>query len=85
MKDLLMIIAFVKVYNDSIFCVHYFNLDQGKDNLESYFLPRGWTKSRIRKAVKILRDNGIVDKVKADAPNLYKLSLLHKTQLLLID
>lgn len=78
MNDILKIIAFVKVYNSMIFGVHYFNVDQGKDNLESYFLPLGWSRYRIDKAIKLLRDEGIITKQKADAPNLYSLSLLHK-------
>lgn len=85
MSDILKIIAFVKVYNSSIFGVHYFNVDQGKDNLESYFLPLGWSRYRIDKAIKLLRDNYVINKEKADAPNLYSLSLLHKTFLKYID
>lgn len=85
MKDILKIIAFVKVYNETIHGVHYFNIDQGKDNLQSYFLPLGWTKSRINKAIKLLRDNEIIRKRTADASNLYSLSMFHKTYLKIIE
>lgn len=74
MKDLFKIIAFVKIYGLSIYGTKHFNVDHGKDNLESYFLPLGWTKTKIKEAVKILRDNDIITKVKADAPNFYSLS-----------
>jgi len=75
MKDLLKIIAFVKVYHEPIYSKIYFNIDQGKDNLESYFLPKGWSKNRIKKAVKKLREEGVIGKEKADCPNLYSLSI----------
>lgn len=79
MNDLLKIIAFVKVYHSDVFGVKYFNVDQGKNNLESYFITKlGWSRYRIDKAIKLLRDEGIITKQKADAPNLYSLSFLHK-------
>lgn len=84
MKDLYKIIAFIKVYQNPVFGKLYFNIDHGKNNLESYFIPKGWTKNRIKKAVKQLKECGAVSKEKADNPNLYSLSFLHKLNLKLI-
>ena len=82
MLDLLKIIAFVKVYHSDVFGVKYFNVDHGKDNLESYFINRlGWSGYRLHKTIKLLKDEGIITKQKADVPNLYSLSLLHKMTL----
>jgi hypothetical protein len=82
MNDILKIIAFIKVYNPMIFGVHNFNVDHGKDNLESYFVDKlGWSGYRLHKTIKLLRDEGIITKQKADVPNLYSLSLLHKMTL----
>jgi hypothetical protein len=86
MKDILKIIAFVKVYKFTIYGVYYFNVDHGKNNLESYFIDKlGWSRNRINKAIKLLRDNDIINKEKADAPNLYSLSMFHKTYLQIMD
>lgn len=79
MLDLLKIIAFVKVYHSDVFGVKYFNVDHGKNNLEAYFINRlGWSGYRLHKTIKLLKDEGIITKQKADVPNLYSLSLLHK-------
>lgn len=79
MLDLLKLIAFVKVYHTSIYSKRYFNIDHGKDNLESYFIDKlGWSRYRIDKAIKLLRDNDVIYKEKADVPNLYSLGVFHK-------
>jgi len=85
MTDLLKVVAFIKVYHTPVYAKMYFNLDHGKDNLHSYFIPRGWTKRRISIAVKKLKENFVISKEKADNTNLYSLSLLHKTYLNLLD
>ena len=77
MKDLIKIIAFVKVYGLNIYGIQHFS----KNNLESYFLLLGWTRDRINKAIKLLMDKGIIRKEKVDAPNFYSLSILHRTHL----
>jgi predicted nucleotidyltransferase len=85
MNDLLKIIAFVKVYHSDVFGVKYFNVDQGKDNLESYFIAKlGWSRYRIDKAIKLLKECGAITKEKADAPHLYSLSMFHKLNLKLL-
>lgn len=85
-NDLLKIIAFVKVYHSDVFGVKYFNIDHGKDNLESYFIAKlGWSRYRIDKAIKLLKECGAIIKRTADVPNLYSLSILHKTFLKNID
>ena len=82
MKDIIKIIAFVKVYHSDVFGVKYFNVDHGKDNLETYFIAKlGWSRNRIDKAIKLLKECGAITKINADAPNLYSLSMFQKFNL----
>jgi len=79
MKDIIKIIAFIRVYQEPIYGKRYFNLDHGKYNLESYFLPRGFTKTRLKKVLKIMLEDGMISKEKGDkTPNLYSLSIFTK-------
>lgn len=80
MLDLYKIIAFINIYHEPLFGVRCVNVDHGKDNLESYFVRKlGWSRNRLDKAIKILRDNDILRKEKADVPNLFSLSIIYKT------
>lgn len=76
-KDCIKIVAFVKVFITPIYSKKYFSIDHGKYNLESYFKPKGWSNYRIKKAIKKLKNEGFINKEKADNLNLYSLSIIH--------
>ena len=60
MKDVLKVLAFSFVYGTSIYGTKIVGLDAGKNNLESYFIDKlGWSKYRLNKSVKVLRDSGV--------------------------
>jgi len=89
MKDLLKIIAYSSVYCLQIYGAKYVGLDTGKNNLESYFVNKlRWSKTRLIKNVRILKESGILTKVPSDVGcTCFKISTcrqLIKNQLLLL-
>jgi hypothetical protein len=67
MKDLIKLTAFALVHGTPIYAKKYVGLDTGKSNFESYFVgKKGWSNNRLKKAVKALRESGVLNKETTD-------------------
>ncbi len=54
-KSILLVVAYFKVYGTSLYGSKHLGLDQGKDNLESYFCRHlGWSKVKLKKVIQIM-------------------------------
>lgn len=86
-KDIIKVVAYIKVFGLDIYGVKHTNLDSGKGNLESYFCDKkNWSLSRLKKAVSLMLREGILKKAPAEKGfKFYSLSLLAKEQIRLID
>lgn len=62
-NDILKVLAFFFVYGTPVYGQMHVGVDTGKGNLESYFVgKKGWTKYRLNKAFKKLRESGATTK-----------------------
>lgn len=87
MKDLLKIIAYIKVYGLDLYGVKHTNINCGKNNLESYFCTKlKWSEAKLKRLTAVLIQAGILRKEKAEPGfKFYSLSILHKLGLKLIE
>lgn len=87
MKDIIKIVAYIKVFGMNIYGTMYTNLDCGKGNLESYFCSKkGWSPSKLERNVTALKRADILTKATAEpGMKFYRLSLLTKQQFNLIE
>lgn len=79
--DILKLVAFISVFGCDLYGVKYTNLDQGKNNIYSYFIPKGWSEYRIKKSVTFLKKELVLRSEKADAENCISMGSLYKTML----
>lgn len=86
-KDILKVIAYIRVYGLDLYGTKHTNLDTGKGNLELYFCSKlNWSESRLKKIVSLLLSEGILNKKPAEPGfKFYALSSICKTQLKFIE
>ncbi len=86
-EDILKMVAYFKVYGLDLYGVKYHGYDAGKDNLVSYFRRKlGWTRKRLDATLKVLKDEQIITRRKADVGSkLYGMNPLFKTSLNFIE
>ena len=96
--DIYKVIAHIKVFGLNLYGSMYNNEETGRNNLQDYFLPRGWTKARLKRVLTFLVREGVLYKESSNVvigynrrafsykySALYKLSFFYKSSLKLID
>lgn len=67
MKDYIKIVAYFNVFGTSIIGKKYLGLDAGKNHLEEYFCNQNkWSKARLKRTIKVLREHYIITKESSD-------------------
>ncbi len=86
-KDILKVVAYIKVYGLDLYGTKHTNLDTGKGNLESYFCDKlDWSENRLKKIVSLLLHEGILNKAAAEPGfKFYSLSSVCKSQLKFLE
>jgi hypothetical protein len=88
-KDILKVVAYIRVYGLDLYGTKHTNLDTGKNNLESYFCDKlNWSQSRLKKIVSLFLRVGILTKKPAEPGfKFYSLSsyMILRVQLQLIE
>jgi hypothetical protein len=86
-KDILKVIAYIRVFGLDLYGIKHSNLDTGKNNLESYFCAKkNWSPSRLKQAVDTMRRAGILKKEPAETGfKFYSLSLRAKEKVILLQ
>lgn len=86
-RDLLKIIAYIKIFGLDLYGKKHTNLDCGKNNLSSYFCDKlNWSESKLKNYVGYLTSNDILRKEKVDVGmKFYSMSNSHKLMLNLAE
>jgi hypothetical protein len=67
-KDLLKVIAYIRVYGMDLYGTKHTNIDTGKGNLESYFCGKlNWSQSKVSRLARVLIGADILTKQPAEA------------------